>query len=557
MISKIQIKKYRKLKNIELDLGSGINVISGTNGTCKSSILYLISNAFQEVKSGAEWLKEKSVVNVIKSINNGVNLKIESLTKGDDKYNDPAPDNKGTLFTCLYEDGINLEFRRHNTRVGTGNRFALKPAYKRGCEETLPSLPVLYLGLSRLYSFGEYNNDGELKHIRKSLPIEYLDIVRKHYKDFTGIEIQDEKMQLMGEIKKRAKFLSNIAGIDSNTISAGEDNLLIILMALVSLRYYFENIESHRNTESILLVDEVDATLHPAYQINLLDLFKDYSEKYRIKIVFTTHSISMLEYAFALKCNVIYLLDDIDSVRFMQDVDIYKIKMFLHNQVRDEIYLNRAIPIFTEDEEARCFLNALFEYYIDKYKDDFCRARVLFHLVDANISGDALVNIFNDDLLLRSTMRSICVLDGDKHAQQNVGKCTITLPGKKAPEQVVFDYAIELYNRNDKFWENKTVRDDFGYTKIRFRDVILPDILNIEKKIEELKSQEKSVKGVKRAENKRVFNKHKQFFLFVIKKWIIDHEEETEIFYKQLHTLFCKVSEFHDISTSEWKCGKK
>ena len=55
------IKKYRKLNNIVIDLDSPINIISGTNGTCKSSILYLVSNAFQELKSTTEWLKSKDV----------------------------------------------------------------------------------------------------------------------------------------------------------------------------------------------------------------------------------------------------------------------------------------------------------------------------------------------------------------------------------------------------------------------------------------------------------------------------------------------------------------
>lgn len=43
MIEKIKIDQYRKLKNIELNFSKGINAISGTNGTCKTSILHLFS----------------------------------------------------------------------------------------------------------------------------------------------------------------------------------------------------------------------------------------------------------------------------------------------------------------------------------------------------------------------------------------------------------------------------------------------------------------------------------------------------------------------------------
>jgi predicted ATP-dependent endonuclease of OLD family len=72
----------------------------------------------------------------------------------------------------------------------------------------------------------------------------------------------------MGDIKVRTDFDSNIVGIDSNTISAGEDNLYMLLTALVSLKYYYQSIESNNDVESILLIDELDATLHPSYQID-------------------------------------------------------------------------------------------------------------------------------------------------------------------------------------------------------------------------------------------------------------------------------------------------
>lgn len=75
MINYLRIKHYRKLKNIDIDLSKRINIISGTNGTCKSSILYMVSNAFQEVKTTAEWLNDKDVLKNIKGANNGINLK--------------------------------------------------------------------------------------------------------------------------------------------------------------------------------------------------------------------------------------------------------------------------------------------------------------------------------------------------------------------------------------------------------------------------------------------------------------------------------------------------
>lgn len=76
----------------------------------------------------------------------------------------------------------------------------------------------------------------------------------------------------------------------------------------------------------------------------------------------------------------------------------------------------------------------------------------------------------------------------------------------------------------------------------------MPDINGIEEKLAELETQGKSQKGVEREKNKNVFNAHIKFFELIMKKWICDHPTQIDGFYKDLHTLFMKVSEFHDIS---------
>lgn len=556
MIKAIYIKQYRKLKNIDIDFSNAITVISGTNGTCKSSLLYLVSNSFQEVKTAAPWLKDDTIIKNIKSLNSGINLKIESLTKGDEKYNDPAKGAKGTLFSCAYENGDSLEFRRHNTRKrkdgSTENRFALKPNYKRGEKEKLPPCMVIYLGLARLYAYGEYNQ--QIAKIRQSLPDEYFEIIREIYKSFTGVSIKNEEMEAMKGIKRRAKFSTDVDGIDSNTISAGEDNLLIIITALVSLRYYYENITPFDGTNSILLIDEMDATLHPAYQYKLMDLFNKYAADYHIKFIFTSHSLSLLEYAYEKKNKVIYLLDNITDIKEMEDSDIYKIKMYLANKVKADIYKNRCIPVFAEDNEARMFIKSLFDYYGREYGVAFNKVRSLFHLVEANVSGDALKAIFKDNQLTRSTMRSICILDGDKgdkNEEKLLSNFMTVLPGVESPEKMMFDYAIELYNADDEFWKEQTILE-LGYTRLYFRDKIKPDIDAITDKIKKLKDEGKSTKGVIRKENKDVFNKHDRFFELIMKKWITEHPTEVKKFYEDLHKLFCKVAEFHDINAADW-----
>ena len=41
MIKQVSINQYRKLKNICFDFSEKVNVISGTNGTCKTPALII------------------------------------------------------------------------------------------------------------------------------------------------------------------------------------------------------------------------------------------------------------------------------------------------------------------------------------------------------------------------------------------------------------------------------------------------------------------------------------------------------------------------------------
>lgn len=556
MVRKLSIKQYRKIKDIEFDFSKGINVISGTNGTCKTSILHIISNSFQAVNKKCDWIQDNNCLEIIKKVNNITNPKVESLTRGDKQYSDPAIGKKGSLFNINYFDGNPLDFRRHNSPGN--NRYSIKPAYPKGSKDSLPFCPVLYLGLSRLFPFGEFQNDDAVEGIKKSLPQVYQQEIAQIYKELTGITISYISPQKMGDIKVRADFSSNQEGIDSNTISAGEDNLFILITALVSLKYYYNCIKSNKNVESILLIDELDATLHPALQIRLLKLFKSYAEDYKIQIIFTTHSLSLLEDALIKKHNVIYLIDNINSVIKMEDPDIYKIKMYLHSITKDDIYINKAIPVFTEDEEARVFLRSIFDYYNKIYGDNFSRVMSFFHFVNSNIGANNLLSIFNDEYLIRSTMRSVCILDGDQGNKKDYNKCVLVLPGSDSPENLIMQYSYELFVKDDTFWTDDTILQ-LNFGKIYYRDTILPDIQGITQKIEQLKNENKSTKGVKREESKRVFNKHKRFFELLFKHWVNAPENQHELngFYKDLQVMFKKVAEFHGINSKEWKVINK
>ena len=81
MIKEIRFVQYKKLKDISIGFEAGLNAISGENGTCKSSLLYLISNSFQSVTQACDWVTDPSALEIVKTVNAVTNPKIESLQR--------------------------------------------------------------------------------------------------------------------------------------------------------------------------------------------------------------------------------------------------------------------------------------------------------------------------------------------------------------------------------------------------------------------------------------------------------------------------------------------
>ncbi|UYP72862.1 hypothetical protein [Pantoea dispersa] len=154
--------------------------------------------------------------------------------------------------------------------------------------------------------------------------------------------------------------------------------------------------------------------------------------------------------------------------------------------------------------------------------------------------------------MLDTTLKSICVLDGDK--KPDISRCTIKLPGEKSPEVICFEHAEHLYESDDRdFWRDNTIRS-LGYTKTKFLSDIREDITSIEEKVRQVKEITGTGKGVARDLNKKRFEKHREFFDLVFRDWISDGKNANEIskFYNSLKTVFFKVSMPNGIEKKEW-----
>lgn len=560
MIEKIEFFKYKKLEDLELSLGSGVISIMGTNGTCKSSLLHIISNSYQAFEINSGYFNDSKCITIIKGINQMVNPKIETLNKGDRKYNDPAPEYSGNYYQCTYSNGQTLKFRKHNQK--DSNRYRVIPKYDSKTNEKLPYGLVIYLGLGRLNAYGEYQDDESISKINSKLvlPEKYQNELLETYKSFTRYDINNMNYEKMGDLKKRGEFTTALKGRDSNTISAGEDNLMIILTALYSLKYFAESLkDDYKNLPGILLIDELDATLHPEYQAKLISLFNEICIDYKnLNIVFTTHSISVLQECNRNGSKIIYLTDNITKVDQMVEPNEFKIKAALENKLGRDYYSNRQIPILTEDKEARDFLTTIIDYFktTEPYSTQCSIALRYIKLVDSTFSSESLKKLFVESQIDRQNLQMIGIVDGDK--KPNPTYSLIALPGKNPPEKIVFDTCLSLKMRQDEPEVKALLTrliDEHSCTIKYIEDNIVADIQTIETKMSMAKEQGKSRHGLLRKLNKDLYEEYSSIFVDIFKFWVKDKNNIKEInkFYYDLRSCFKQNAPYYGLDQNIWK----
>ena len=550
MINRIEFIQYRKLKNIAIDFVEGINAIAGTNGTCKSTLLHLFSNSFQRVNSKSSLIADQSCLGVLSSLKPSINAKIETLARNN-KHIAPSVNSKsGTLYKVYYLNGSSVEFRKHYSDKSV--RYSLKPTYKSGGNESLPSMPVIYLGISRLLPIGELSDDTSIKKLRKWLPEKYQQELSSLIKSFTNYELSFDSPTMAEDLKNHLEFSTNKEDIDSNTISAGEDNVCVILNALVCLHYYYDCLTSKSGcVESALLIDELDSTLHPRFQRLLIETLEIYSRKYKIQIVFTTQSYYLLELVLKKRLHLIYLVDNYSSVAILPDPDWARVKMQLEGTQASDVFCNAKIPVLTEDGEAEWMLELILDFYSNKVAG-FSWIKNHLHLINAKAGGEILQNLFSDEILNSKTIGWICVLDGDHST--DLSKSIVALPGKDSPESVLFKYAMSLADKDiEPFWMSEPCLNE-GFSVMYFLNEIKPDFDKIEEEICNIHARGESAEGVKRRMNKSLFLKYKDFFRVLFYHWLTNPCNESMItsFYENLGLLYKKTCSCAGLPSSRW-----
>ncbi|WAJ44605.1 AAA family ATPase [Mycobacterium sp. Aquia_216] len=197
---------------------------------------------------------------------------------------------------------------------------------------------------------------------------------------------------------------------------AGEDSILD-LIALISA------VPNH----SLIIIDEVEASLHPQAQRVLITEFLDLAHSKKLQILVSTHSPFILEQLPAVAR--MFIAVDRDSTRkVLYGVSSDFALNLMDNERHDEL------DIYCEDQES--------EYLIERIlalgaADPNLLRRLRITAVGPASTVISLSTIASADKLPRP---SICVVDGD----QPEGDGYMVLPGEKAPERELLGALTDL-----------------------------------------------------------------------------------------------------------------
>ena len=259
MYKRLVINKFRQFENVDMKLGKYLTVISGRNATGKSTVLGILANSGEiKKKDGATYL------------NRQFRAEFSEILHGSKKY-DESGSNRIQIDVVDNDDVLVDQrfFRTSWQKNGDRERFRVIPLGKtaegKKTEAKMP-IPVLYLGLSRLFPIGEAEEDSISTDNIRFLYDDHKQWFMEKYKNILSINEKIDEINnfSIGETDKKKGVAIKTEKYDYLTNSAGQDNLGQILLGILSFKKLKK--ENENVKDGLLIIDELDATLHPSAQ---------------------------------------------------------------------------------------------------------------------------------------------------------------------------------------------------------------------------------------------------------------------------------------------------
>lgn len=434
-LKNLEIQNFRHIQNQTVEFGNFITVITGLNGTGKSSILGWIAQLCdykpKEMTILDTYFKE-DYKNVFRFCpNNDYNQEYE------------------VKFNYLSTDLLLEESKQINTRY-VKKTDKSPERYRTDFDGRGKALnhPIIYLGLKRLIPLATENKISTFKTtISTKYNNTYSNLIREIFvlvNDNVNPEaIKSTNKKLLAIQTDSYSHLGN---------SAGQDNISQIISSLIS----FEILKEKQGSDfkgGIILIDELDSTLYAASQCKLIDILFRYARKLNIQIIFTTHSIEILEYlndkvGNDTTVNYFNLVDG--KVKNTINPSFEYVKRKIKNEV-SESEKNEKINFICEDEVAQ---------YFSKNLLNNSELKKIINIEKGPFPDGTLISMAESN---HSIFKNVYyILDGDvkeKFKQKKIPPRTVFLPTKLRPESIMYDF-IKNLSDDDEFWD-----DEKNFTK--------------------------------------------------------------------------------------------
>jgi hypothetical protein len=461
LLKKVKIKKFRALRDVEISFGTDITVICGKNGTAKSSILGIAAQIFSFDKDY--------------TVNESLAFKTITEESFKSQFSDhfrvsPTFDVTGSMeigievfdaYTSTDATG-DLTFTTRGTKSGKSPRVVVRnnsTASEGANKDRNFTHPIIFLGLKRLYPIASREN-----YTEKSFT--YFDDA-KNRADFINLtnELLGKHVTLStGTTGTLKSAVSHGTNYDCNSVSAGEDNVGQIVLAILSFRKLKEEYKD-KYKGGILLIDEADAGLFPAAQKKLIDVLDRECRNLALQVILTSHSTTLLEkvYEEGLKPHnrsrfrTVYLTDTHGGISVRNDWNWTKIysDILIQPTSRNGPILPK-VNIYFEDKEGTDFFESIMRRHPAK--------KIINIIRGVSLGCSQYIALVKKGRVPEFKDRSVICLDADARSQIRGLGSVVLLPGNLPPDQLIFEY---LYNlpATDEIWVNT-----FGYTRPVFLD---------------------------------------------------------------------------------------
>ena len=433
MISELEIHEFRKFNNCSISLGRYLTAIAGHNATGKSTILALLGHCAEldtDIATPIGGTQYRTEFGQIMKV---------------DAEKDIKSDNLMTFTICSPKERDVIETFNYRSTVQGGNRYRILPVREIDGKKTSSKMqwPVLYLGLSRVYPFGEsdkltiHEDDRVSKVLMENMLFNYMKILNLN-DNIVDVEAIDtdatkkSKLSSFGVTTENYNYIAN---------SAGQSNLGQILLAVESFKSLNKQLGDQWGG-GMLLIDELDATLHPSAQKKLLDYLYSVAKEIELQVCFTTHSLYLLEHTnrYVQKSGngeavINYLLPERQGISVIINPDYDTMKYDLMMLIPPE-NVGVKIKVYVEEDEAKYMAEMLLKKYEDR-----------IDIISMELGCDNIIKLFKKD---DNFQKSIICLDGDSSKKiagikapykDMARKSMICLPDKKvSPERVLYSF---------------------------------------------------------------------------------------------------------------------